>query len=308
MANQKAIEVRELKKVFKSDLFKRRVEALKSISFHVEEGEVFGFVGHNGAGKTTTIKTICGLIFPDSGSVEIFGVDFRNPASRKPMGFLPEHPYFYDYLTAREALMFYGGLSGMSEDELNKRIPEVLSVVHLDFAENRRLRTFSKGMLQRLGMAQALIHDPKLLILDEPMSGLDPIGRKLMRDIIIAQKEKGKTVFFSSHVLSDVEEISDRVGIIIRGEIRAIGEIHELLGPPEYFEFGLKNLDATLRERLEKFGDLMKRGEVWYLTVKGEQAKNDALAIVNSSDVELITFNAKRKTLEELFVEAMHTN
>ncbi len=305
---QNAIEIRDLVKTYSSDLLKRTVRALLGISFDVKDGEIFGFVGHNGAGKTTTIKVVCGLQYPTSGGAKIYGVDFRDPKARLPMGYLPEQPYFYEYLTPLEALAFYGGLSNMPKKLIEKRSEEVLASVKLEFAADRRIRTFSKGMQQRFGMAQALLHDPKLLVLDEPMSGLDPIGRKMMRDIILEQKKKGKTVFFSSHVLSDVEEISDKVGIIIQGKMRAVGEIHELLGKPERFEFGLKRVETEKKAELEKFGEVYDKGEFVYLTVTGEKKRDDANAFIKNAGIELESYNAKRKSLEDLFVEAMNTD
>ena len=303
-----ALEIRDLQKEFRSDLLKKRFKALHGISFDVHEGEIFGYVGHNGAGKTTTIKITCGLIFADAGTVKIFGKDCTRPEARLPLGYLPEHPYFYDYLTPVEALKFYGGLSGLTSREIEKKIPALLDEVNLGFAANQRLRGFSKGMLQRLGMAQALVHDPALLILDEPMSGLDPLGRKMMRDIILEQKRKGRTVFFSSHVLSDVEEISDRVGIIIRGKMRDVGEIHSLLGPPQRFEFVFSALNEQQRSLFTAPAAPLQKGDVWYVTVEGESARDATMALIRANELPMIQFNAKRKSLEEFFVEAMGTN
>ena len=303
-----ALEVRDLHKVFKADILKRRVTALQSVSFTVKEGEIFGFVGHNGAGKTTSLKIVVGLIFADSGSVSIFGRDTGHPGARQPLGYLPEQPYFYDYLTPTEALRFYGGLSGIPRRTLAQRIPQVLSEVNLEFAAHRAMRGFSKGMLQRLGMAQALVHDPKLLILDEPMSGLDPVGRKLMRDIILRQREQGRTVCFSSHVLSDVEDICDRVGIVIRGQMRAEGDVQTLLGPPDRIQVVVRDLTPEKERELEGFGALTKRGETWQLTATDLSRQGDLMNWIKARQVNLLEFGTRRKTLEELFVEAMNTN
>src|SRR6476659_8847090 len=190
---------------------------LSDVSFSVGFGEIFGFLGPNGAGKTTTMKIILGLVQATTGSVELLGAPWTNVQVHKRIGYLPESPYFYDYLTAEEFLCFYGKLAGLDRETIQKRIPQLLERVSLAEARHRQLRKFSKGMLQRIGLAQALIHDPELVILDEPMSGLDPIGRKEVRDLILGLRDQGKTVFFSSHIISDVEMICDRVGILARG-------------------------------------------------------------------------------------------
>ncbi len=211
----------------------RRVEAVKGLSFEVQDGEIFGFLGPNGAGKTTTIKMLMGLIRPTSGTGTLLGAPLGHRDARAKLGFLPEHPYFYEYLNPREFLDFYGRLFGLPADVRRKRSDELIERVGLSHAANRPLRKFSKGMTQRMGIAQALINDPDLVVLDEPMSGLDPMGRKDVRDIILELKAAGKTVFFSSHILQDVEMICDRVAIVIGGKLRSIGPLTTLLESPE---------------------------------------------------------------------------
>ncbi len=231
-----------ISKAFKEGISGRRVQALQDISLEVAQGEVFGFLGPNGAGKSTAIKLLINLIFPDTGQVLIAGVDAGNREVRRSIGFLPENPYFYDYLTAEELLMFGGRASGMEKKEILQRTDLLLAKVSLDHARKRPLRTYSKGMVQRAGLALALINDPKVVILDEPMSGLDPLGRKMVGDIILELKGLGKTVFFSSHILSDVERFCDRVGIIVGGRLRLEGRLDSLLTVGETLE------DLFLRE------------------------------------------------------------
>ena len=205
------------------------VQALTDLTLEVHKGEVFGFLGPNGAGKSTTIKTLLNLIYPDKGSVSILGKDVKNNETRKYVGYLPEHPYFYDYLTAEEILWFGGKTTGLSSKETANRTTAILNKMNLQTSKRRPLRTYSKGMLQRVGLALALIHNPDVIILDEPMSGLDPIGRKMVGDLILELKTQGKTVFFSSHILTDVERFCDRVGIIVGGKLRLVDKLASLL-------------------------------------------------------------------------------
>ena len=206
------LELKNISKTFSTGFIPKKVTALNSLSLFVNPGEVYAFLGPNGAGKTTTIKIILGIVSANSGSIKINGVDFKDRKSRQNIGYLPDQPYFYDDLTPVEYLKFTGKLYGMSGNEIKQKTEELLELVGLKGKEKQRLRSYSRGMLQRLGMAQALIHDPKLLILDEPMTGLDPVGRKEFRDLILSLKERGKTIFFSSHILADAEMISDQIG------------------------------------------------------------------------------------------------
>ena len=205
------------------------MQALESLDLEIRSGEVFGFLGPNGAGKSTTIKILMNLIYPDTGQATIGGIDVREPTARRLVGYLPESPYFYDYLTAEELLWFGGRASGMDSKHIRERTDMLIGKVDLEKAKKRQLRTYSKGMLQRAGLALALIHDPKVVILDEPMSGLDPIGRKMVGDLIIELKGQEKTVFFSSHILNDIERFSDRAGIIIGGRLRIVDSLVNLL-------------------------------------------------------------------------------
>ncbi len=203
--------------------------ALDGLSLTVGRGEIFGFLGPNGAGKTTTLKILMGLVRATSGMALLLGQPAGDVATRRRIGFLPESPYFYDYLTAEEFLGFYGQLAGLSRAAITQRVTDLLELVGLVEARTRQLRKFSKGMLQRIGLAQALIHDPELIILDEPMTGLDPVGRKQVRDLILSLRDCGKTVCFSTHILHDVEMICDRVGIVMKGRLVASGRVDELV-------------------------------------------------------------------------------
>ena len=223
-----ALEIQGLAKDYAVGFWKKTSRtALKSLHLNVTQGETFGFLGPNGAGKTTTLKLLMGIIFPTSGTATILGRDIGDPEVKRKVGFLPEQPYFYDYLSAPELLDYYARLSGVSADTRQRRIAELLERVGLRDVGNKQLRKFSKGMLQRVGIAQAIIHDPEIVFLDEPMSGLDPVGRHEVRELIQQLKDQGKTIFFSTHILSDAEALCDRVGVIHKGELRGVGVVND---------------------------------------------------------------------------------
>ncbi len=299
------LELRGLRKTYKGHLSLTSREVIRGLDLTIQEGEVFGLLGQNGAGKTTTIKLILSLIFPDAGTIRIFGEDCARVSVRARVGFLPENPYFYDYLTGREFLDFYGHLFGYKRAERRRRSVEVLQKVHLSERADLQLRKYSKGMLQRIGMAQALINDPDLVILDEPMSGLDPLGRREFRDIILELKARGKTIFFSSHILSDAEAICDRVGILRDGRIAVSGGLGELLSGhveswevtfagPAYRTLGLDGVDAEL---------LSARGEESLVRVTEEAGLTRLLDAVKASGGTLISVAARRETLEDIYMK-----
>ncbi|MBN2718251.1 MAG: ABC transporter ATP-binding protein [Deltaproteobacteria bacterium] len=236
------VEVANLKKTFHIGFFRKKVPAVCGVGFTVNRGEIFGLLGPNGAGKTTTLKIMMGLIKADAGSVKLLGRDARSYTARKNVGYLPEHAYFHEYLTPMELLDFYGKLYGMSKKDCHRRRGELLERVGLADAAKRPLKKFSKGMLQRVGLAQALLSDPEFLVLDEPMSGLDPIGRKFVADLILELNESGKTILFSSHILSDVERLCSRVIILRRGEKVAEGKLAALLKHDDGTEETLESL------------------------------------------------------------------
>jgi ABC-2 type transport system ATP-binding protein len=224
-----AIEILGLKKTYTVGFWRKKPKcALRPLHLTVQEGEIFGFLGPNGAGKTTTLKLLMGLIFPTAGSARILGMEIDDPCMKAQIGFLPEQPYFYDYLTARELLEYYGQLSGVEGKQRSRKVNEVLQRVGLPNVGGVQLRKFSKGMLQRVGIAQAILHDPKVVFLDEPMSGLDPMGRREVRDLMAQLQHEGRTVFFSTHILSDAEALCDRVAIIHQGELRGVGAVADL--------------------------------------------------------------------------------
>ncbi len=265
----------------------QRIEAVKGLSFNVEPGEIFGFLGPNGAGKTTTIKMLMGLVHPSAGSATLLGRPIGDRRARYKVGFLPEHPYFYEYLKPLEFLDFYGRLYSMTARERRRKAQELVDRVGLGYAINRPLRKFSKGMTQRMGVAQALLNDPDLIVMDEPMSGLDPMGRKDVRDIIFEQKERGATVFFSSHILQDVEMVCDRVAIVVRGELRSLGTLESML------ETGGSTVDVGVRGAA---AELVER-----LTADALTARQFVSAVLGSG-AHLVSVTPHRQSLEELFV------
>ncbi len=225
-----AIEIQGLTKDFPVGFWRPKMRrALENLTFQVEEGEVFGFLGPNGAGKTTTIKLLMGLIFPTSGTARVRGRSIGDIEMHREVGYLPEQPYFYDYLTARELLDYYARFANYSTAERRERVGQFLDRVGLAAAADVQLRKFSKGMLQRAGIAQAILHDPPVVILDEPMSGLDPVGRREVRDIMLDLKKQGRTVFFSTHILSDAEMLCDRVAVLARGRLQGVGAPREIV-------------------------------------------------------------------------------
>ena len=280
---------------------------LDGLSLSVRQGEIYGFLGPNGSGKTTTIKVLIGLIRATSGTAELFGKPVGDVPTRRRIGFLPEAPYFYDYLTAEEFLTFYGHLAGLDRADLAKRVPQLLEVVGLVEARTRQLRKFSKGMLQRVGLAQALIHDPELVILDEPMSGLDPIGRKQVRDLILGLRDQGKTVFFSTHIIPDVEMICDRVGVIVKGKLLATGRVDELVsqGHTQSVEVVCQGIAAEQIPAIQAMASrVVQRGSQSLVVLPGPASLENALAEIRRQGGTLISVTPNKGSLEELFFQS----
>jgi ABC-2 type transport system ATP-binding protein len=305
--HEEIVRVRDVTKDFRPGLGLRRKRVLHGISFSVRRGEIFGFVGPNGAGKTTTLKVLMGLIHATSGEAEILGHRVQESAYRRHVGFLPENPYFYDFLTGREILSFYARLSGVPRALRGARVEELLERVSLGQAADSRLRTYSKGMLQRIGIAQALVHDPQVVFLDEPMSGLDPIGRKEIRDLILELHADGKTVFMNTHILSDVEMVCDRVAIIAEGRIRYEGPTEDFLGVDEQLsDVVLTGASPDLVERFEReYGALVGgRGDHIEFRVREKDA-SDLVRAALAEGVELRSVTAHRVSLESIFLSAV---
>ena len=300
-----AIEISGLEKTYTVGFWRKRPRcALHPLTLAVEEGEIFGYLGPNGAGKTTTLKLLMGLIFPTAGSARILGLPINDPQVKAQIGFLPEQPYFYDYLTARELLEYYARLSGVDARERSRRVAAVLDRVGLADVAGVQLRKFSKGMLQRVGIAQAILHDPKVVFLDEPMSGLDPIGRREVRDLMESLKHEGTTVFFSTHILSDAEALCDRVAILHKGELRSIGVIADLTssvrGKVEVMWQG-----NTIPPAIRSLGaECHLTGEMARAIVAEDQL-DAAIDALRRANLKLVSVTPVRATLEDYFVEKL---
>jgi ABC-2 type transport system ATP-binding protein len=300
-----AIEINNLEKSYPAGFWRKRPKrALHPLNLAVEQGEIFGFLGPNGAGKTTTLKMLMGLVFPTGGSARILGMDVDDPRIKAQIGFLPEQPYFYDYLTARELLEYYGRLSGLGGKDLSARAHAMLDRVGLPDVEGVQLRKFSKGMLQRVGIAQAILHDPKVVFLDEPMSGLDPMGRREVRNLMEQLKQEGKTVFFSTHILSDAEALCNRVAIIHLGELRGVGAVAELTssmqGKIELVWRGaiVPAAIKTLSAECHVTGDTVR-------AVLPEENQDLAIDALRRDKLRMISLTPVRATLEQYFVERL---
>jgi ABC-2 type transport system ATP-binding protein len=299
-----AIDVRDLRKTYRTPFARKKVEALRGVTFAVERGTIFGFVGPNGAGKTTTIRTLMGLIRPTGGAATILGHAIPSRAARFKLGFLPESPYFYDYLTVPELLDLAGRLFGLSHAVRTQRANELIERVGLSRARHQSLKKFSKGMLQRAGLAQALMNDPELVVLDEPMSGLDPIGRKEVRDLILELRDKGKTVFFSSHILTDIEAIADQVAIVARGQLTAQGT------PAQLIERTSLGTDITIRiaaeleigTLIEGASNVRRTGIDLSLTLPTDADVDSWLARAREHGGKVVSVTPRHETLEELFL------
>ena len=299
-----AISCSRLSKTYRLGFRARKVEALAALDLAVEAGSIYGFVGPNGAGKSTTIKILVGLVRQSAGTASLFGRSIAEPEARLSIGYLPENPSFHDFMRPLEVLRYLGRLSGLSGADLDRRAEGLLERVGLSHARDLSVRKFSKGMVQRLGLAQALIHDPPLLILDEPMSGLDPIGRKEVRDLVLELRRQGKTVFFSSHILPDVESICDRVGMIFKGRLMKEGALQGLLdGTVRAVELRCGPLaPPQLAALAPLLGAATPLPEGHAFTLPGVEAANAAVASLLAAGGKLLSFQPHRESLEETFV------
>jgi ABC-2 type transport system ATP-binding protein len=274
---QPAVEIRDLVKDFQTSFRRKPLRAVDGVSIRIMPGEVYGLIGPNGSGKSTTMKALLGLVAPTSGHCAIFGKDSLKVDSRNDVGFLPENPYFYKHLSGAETLAFYGRLCGLGGRALKDRISELLDLVDLQGARDRRVGGYSKGMLQRIGLAQALIQEPRLVILDEPTAGVDPLGSRQIRDLILKLRGRGITVFLCSHLLEQVQEVCDHVGIIFQGRMIREGRLEDLIAIEDQTEFILRNADAALMDRINAL-------------------------IREHPGVELVRTGKPRTTLERLFL------
>jgi ABC-2 type transport system ATP-binding protein len=299
------IRAQGLRKTFRTGFMMRAVEAVRGVDLEVREGEIFGFIGPNGAGKTTTIKILTGLILPTAGEAWIRDLPVSDPRCRRHLGFLPEGTFFHEYLTGRELLDFHARLLGIPHAVRRERIPQLLERVGIPHAADMRIRSYSKGMRQRVGLAQALVGDPDLLILDEPMSGLDPLGRKDVRDLILSLRDEGKTIFFSSHILADAEMICDQVAIIVRGKIVHQGYLDELLGHElSGVELVVEGIDEGLFEEIKGVAQrAVVQGPRFLFEFGDESEAEKALDRMRSGQGRIRSLVPRRRSLEDLFVE-----
>jgi ABC-2 type transport system ATP-binding protein len=285
---------------------KRKVRALDDLSLTVDAGQIFGFLGANGAGKTTTLKLLMRLIFPTSGTARILGRDIQDVSMHERIGYLPENPYFYDYLTAREFLDYCAEIFGYPAAERKKRAADLLARVKLDERRwDTQLRKFSKGMLQRVGLAQSLINDPEIVFLDEPMSGLDPVGRREVRDLIASLREDGKTVFMCSHILSDIEVLCDRVAILKRGRLAQVGhldELRQLTEDPNRMEILAAGADAAALQQLAN-ADISATPRGLRIEIAGEDEIEAALEALRKAGGKVVSIQPVKQSLEELFMD-----
>jgi len=293
----------DLAKTFRLGFFRKRVDAVRGVSFSVHRGEIFGFLGPNGAGKTTTLKMLMGLIFPSRGRAEILGRPVPDRQAKRRIGYLPETPYFYEYLTPEEFLDFAGALCDLPAAVRRKRADALLARVGLDHARGRPLRKFSKGMLQRIGIAQALMGDPEVVVLDEPMTGLDPLGRKDIRDLILELGRAGKTVMFSTHILPDVEMTCDRVAIVAGGRLRSVGTLASLLSPRVLStEVVLRLAPAVTPPALPEGARRLPGDGVTAVELPAEADVEGYLRAALGAGAAVVSVTPRRESLEDVFV------
>lgn len=297
-----AIDILGLAKTYSVGFWRKHPKvALRPLRLQVQEGEIFGFLGPNGAGKTTTLKLLMGLVFPTSGTARILGGDIGDPQIKAEIGFLPEQPYFYDYLTARELLEYYAQLSGVDSRTRSSKVRKVLERVGLSDAANLQLRKFSKGMLQRAGIAQAIVHEPKVLFFDEPMSGLDPMGRREVRDLMEELRQEGRTVFFSTHILSDAETLCDRVAIIHQGELKGVGAVADLTSAVEG-KVEVAWQGATVPASLKALGAQCHLAGDIVRAVVPEHNQDAVLDALRREGLRIISLIPVRTSLEEYYL------
>lgn len=312
-SSEVVIEIIDLTKDYEVGFFKKKkVRALDQLNLEVHRGEIFGFLGPNGAGKTTTLKLLMRLIYPTGGSARILGHSVDDVSTRARLGYLPENPYFYDYLSGRELLEYTAALFGIPPEQARQKGTELLGLVGLDAERaNRQLRKYSKGMLQRIGIAQALVNDPEIVFLDEPMSGLDPIGRREVRDLLLSLRAQGKTVFFSSHILSDVEALCDRAAILSQGRLVRCGTVYELTGVEDSaVEVVAVGIDPSSLDRFHKRVSSLRSASATpngvHLVLADGNEVGDTLILIRECGGKLVSVNPRRASLEDIFAANEH--
>jgi len=304
------IQTNDLSKIYRPAFARTGKTALHGLTIDVRRGEIFGLVGPNGSGKTTTLKLLLGLIKPSGGTVEIFGRGPRDVAVKQRIGFLPDGPYFYDHLNSYEVLDFYGKLFGYSKEVRQRKSEEILDMVGLNKVDRKRvIRTYSKGMMQRVGLAQALLNDPELLFLDEPTTGLDPIGARQMKDTILRVRDAGKTVLMCSHLLADVQSICDRVAILSEGKLVKFGTVAELVGPSQHFEVFAEGFSEVALTQAQSLGMPFARenGHVKF-EAQSSEGLQTVLRFINDHDARTLDVKGYSETLEDVFVRSVRSD
>lgn len=295
-----------ISKTYNPGLFKKKVQAVSDLSFDIRQGEVFGLIGPNGAGKSTTIRMILGLIRPDSGRILFRGKPLRETIIQREVGYLPENPYLYDHLTLLELLQFCGKTSGIEPKQIKRRNQELMEKLNLSEAQKRPLRTFSKGMLQRAGICFALLHDPSIVVLDEPMSGLDPIGRRMVFDLILELKEQGKTIFFCSHILNDVERLCDRIALINKGQLIKQFVRDDFLQDGDRSIFlHTSILDENQQQKIQFLGGCVRLEGEGHLLAISDEDYHSVNSYLEKSDIKILGCRSEWMSLEDLFIKAV---
>lgn len=298
------ISTKNLKKEYSGSGFsKEKITALKNFSFNVQEGDIFGLLGPNGAGKTTLVKVLLGIVYPTEGEVSIFGESIKNEKYKKRVGYLPENHKFPNYLTGEQVLHYFGMLSGMSKADVQSRSDEYLKIVDMDKWKKTKIKKYSKGMMQRLGIAQAMINEPDLIFLDEPTDGVDPIGRKEIRDILIGLKEKGKTIFLNSHLLSEIELVCNRVAILNKGELIKEGTIDEITSTGNQHTFATSDLpDAVINILLSQHMATLHGKNEFLVNAGSPEVLNSIIDVLRKNSVNILSITKEKNSLENMFI------
>lgn len=298
------ISTKNLRKEYKGSGFsKEKITALKNFSFNVQEGDIFGLLGPNGAGKTTLVKVLLGIVYPTEGEVSIFGESIKNEKYKTRVGYLPENHKFPNYLTGEEVLSYFGKLSGMTDAQVKSRSDEYLKIVDMEKWKKTKIKKYSKGMMQRLGIAQAMINEPDLIFLDEPTDGVDPIGRKEIRDILIGLKEKGKTIFLNSHLLSEIELVCNRVAILNKGELIKEGTIDEITSTGNHHTFATSDLsDDVINILLNKYFATLHGKNEFLVSTESPEVLNTIIDELRKNNVHILSISQEKNSLEDMFI------